>query len=515
MALVHDSAAAMEGGSAATNTAEEETGLPAAVTDTPVEVCRRGLWRTLMTGGDVVQDEAEFGARCQIAPPVATVTTWRHVVFGYPGHCLRECRDGMPLFAMVSIFTVVYSMIMRQVVQDFSLPSGSMFSQYLLALPSSENGFAWYTLYLSIFTALSIFAHGGAIMMLLYWYRCMNMQSFWGGLFVMVLLRVLSMVFCLMATWSNPSKTAVLLPLSQSTVPCIICVVTFGLMLRWVPSKLFPTRSKICLASLVSGVGLFTEVFLAIIKSSIGSSDLHKLSVILFLPLAWNLLIVPGMRLLERSLVHCDPSTLGWQQCVNSTFEKLFRRVLLASMKDPAFVLLASICNTALRLLISLVLGEEDWRVYALCGARMKVANPMQNVHLPAYGWTSKRLATYQTQGFIMNSTMDITLILGLAIWRIASGVADGAGIEVSYTNILANMMIQLVFAVFMQASFAVYVTVYLKVDFISFARMKCEGWRFMICVYFIMVFNNLFMLLVQSIVCVSPSARGSAIHLC
>jgi len=515
MARVHDGATAMDGNNAAATNAEKEAGRPSGPQHMFVEDDSRGLLEALMTGADMEHDETEFGVRCRHVPTAPPVTTLEQFISGYPWHCLRECRDGMPLYACVIAVVCARVMIQRQVVQVCPLPSGSNMKQHFQALPYNGDGFGWFVLHTCLEQFVNVGSVSGTSFLFMCWYRCLNKPGFWRAFAAYILVSIcITSIFLISVRWT-PSMIE--LEMVPELLGACLSIGYLAVVIKQIPSRLFSWKRKIFLATALPVGGMFQQVFVNLIKMNINASDYTKLGILLAPPLAYNLLLVPCIRMVERSVIHCDASVKGFLQGMVSLYEKLFRRLLLVSMKDPTVVLIASACSALLRMVISLMYGEEDWRVYAFFATRLKnkVSEPMQNVHLPAYNWTSARNAAYQTSCLVINSTMDITLILVLAVWRIVGGIADGEGVDFSYLAVLKNMTMQLVFTMALQAGIAAYLTLYLKVDFIAYARLKCQGWSALMCVLFLLPYFGTFISFVPLILCVSPSGRGPSIHFC
>jgi len=280
-----------------------------------------------------------------------------------------------------------------------------------------------------------------------------------------------------------------------------------------VKMKMILRRLKQILLLVIMVTIVSSAVNSQIILANLGGTDSTKL--IISLVSAWPYIIGNVfLRMMERSLQHCDPTVRGFWQFGLPAMEKLNRRLLLCSMKSPFYVMIASICSTLSRLFVSIVFGEEDWRVYKFLGSRIGLPSPMENVHLPEYKWVSERNATYQVNCLAIDASNDCVLILAMGLWRVAYDIGDDDGIAVAYWDVFVNVGTQFMFTMIMNICLVMYISLYLKIDFISCARCKFKGWSIVAAVFGSLKFCANFMTVMPAGLCVG-AFNSPAFHFC
>jgi len=475
---------------------------------------KNGWLCTLLTGASNVQDESQFGVRCQVDPTTMSQpynAKCTKVLMRLPGHFLREGIDALPTLILISIDLLLHAYMHRSLVQEFPMPNGGSLQQHLKEWPivDEEGGFVWHCRHsLKYFICLYGACGLGFIWGPLIWRRMKAIYIRATVVFVLVYCaNVWTWVF---ATYANPSKAPLFDVLAQT---CQYQITMVYLCYMIVKMQMILRRLKQMLLLVIIVVIVSTAVVSQIILANLGGTDSTKFIIGLFI--AWPYIIGNVLlRMIERSLQHCDPTVRGFWQFGLPSMEKLNRRLLLCSMKSPWYVLLASVCSTLSRLLFSTLFGEEDWRIYQFFGARKKLSYPMENVHLPKYGWVSERNATYQVNCFVLDASNDCVLILAMGLWRVAYDVGDSDGIAVSYWDVLVNVGTQLIFTMIMNAGLALYVSLYLKIDFVSCARCKFKGWTIAAALFGSLKFSTSFINVMPAGLCVSSSS-SSVFHFC
>jgi len=475
---------------------------------------KSGWLRTLLTGASGIQDESQFGLRSRGDPTTLSQpyhATCTEVLLRLPGHFLREGIDALPIFVLISIDVLLHAYIHRSLVQEFPMPTGSNLQQHMQEwlVVDIEGGLAWQCRHVPRYLILLFGSCGiGFIWGPLVWNHMKVHYIRATVVFVLAFSApVLTQVF---ATSANPSKA----PLYGVLVMAFQYHVTMGYFCYIVlKTKMILRRLKQILALVLVVLILLSAAFSQIILANLGGTDSTKLIIMLLI--AWPFITANVfLRMMERSVQHCDPTVRGFWQFGLPAIEKLNRRLLLCSMKSPIYVFIASICSTLSRLLVSIIFGEEDWRVYQVLGSRMRVPNPMENVHLPEYKWISNRNATYQVNCLANDASLDYVLILAMGLWRVAYDIGDGDGIAVAHWDVFVNVGTQFIFTMVMNTGLVMYISLYLKIDFISCARCKFKGWPIVAAVVSSLNFCATFMGVMPAGLCVGAS-NSPVFHFC
>jgi hypothetical protein len=179
--------------------------------------------------------------------------------------------------------------------------------------------------------------------------------------------------------------------------------------------------------------------------------------------------VVPA-RLAARSFHHNDPSTSWMLPQMILVFEKAYSRLVIASMQSIVHVGIASLASTAGSGLVLLMVGKEDVRIYQLLGWITGRRDACANI-------LCARNMAFRTSLYCFDFCTELTMILAFGCFYLAYDVQRADGTKPEVAHVIPAVLIQLVLQVGSNAVQILWVTLKQGVDYVVFARWRCQWW--------------------------------------